>query len=158
MKNILIIIGLFFLGCKNSTYEKVEYVFPSNFIGVAVIIFDQSNGKEIEYDGKKRVYRIPSNGILKTKFKQSKITYDYTFVYLDSLGQKNNLNYFAPFDLEPNIDSNRVFCYNLEKIIGGGMKSRKQIRFESLIVTTIAKKDSISRRKSPVQWQILSEL
>jgi hypothetical protein len=153
---LVIVVSLF--NCNTSRNEDVEYILPSNFIGVVVVVFDQINGKEIEYNEKKRVYRIPPNGILKTKFKQSRVTYSYAFYKIDSFGQKNKLDFYPALDLINEVDSNRLFCFKLEKTISSGIRSGKSVRFESVLVTTLNKIDSIGRSRPFVQWELLKEI
>ncbi|MGX9987484.1 DUF6843 domain-containing protein [Soonwooa purpurea] len=52
----------------NSSSKDI-FLIPNGFRGKVVILYDQKNGTEKEYEGNFRVYKIPKNGILKTKFK-----------------------------------------------------------------------------------------
>jgi hypothetical protein len=49
--------------------EEEIHLLPEGFHGSVVIYFDMPNGQPPEHEGKARVYRIPSNGILYTKMK-----------------------------------------------------------------------------------------
>ena len=69
----LIIVSVPFV-CYYSYYKINEpskdiFLIPSNFRGKVAIIYNQKNGANEEYEGNYRIYRIPKNGILKTKFK-----------------------------------------------------------------------------------------
>ncbi len=77
MGNLIAIMMSVFLGysCNNNDREGELYNLPEGFRGVVVVIYDQEDGEEKEYfdpktkDGVKlRVYNIPENGVLKTKF------------------------------------------------------------------------------------------
>jgi hypothetical protein len=48
------------------------------------VVFDQENGKEKEYEGIHRVYRIPESGILFTQFSQNEEVYSFQeFFFVD---------------------------------------------------------------------------
>ncbi len=49
--------------------EKVDYVFPNNFKGWAIVVFDSKNGEQPTYDGGRVQLNLPPNGILFTKQK-----------------------------------------------------------------------------------------
>ncbi|MGB7070289.1 MAG: hypothetical protein WBD22_12410 [Pyrinomonadaceae bacterium] len=44
------------------------FILPEGYIGFVLILHDQKNGEPGKYESGKRVYEIPSNGILKTQF------------------------------------------------------------------------------------------
>jgi hypothetical protein len=70
MKKILyfcILILVLFTGCESG--EKEILIVPRNFHGYILILYNQEAGSPEEYDGSKRVYKIPDNGILRTQFK-----------------------------------------------------------------------------------------
>jgi hypothetical protein len=48
----------------NQKAEPETYLIPSNFVGKVNILFSRSDGVAKIYEGNRRVYKIPSNGIL----------------------------------------------------------------------------------------------
>lgn len=71
---------LFSIACRrNNSAEDERYILPREFTGAVLIIFNQKDGEEKEYDGKTRIYRVPKSGVLKTQFQQGvgyrKVTY-----------------------------------------------------------------------------------
>ncbi|NEN23079.1 hypothetical protein G3O08_06150 [Cryomorpha ignava] len=85
-----------------------RYLIPEDFRGVVYVIFDQENGKEKEYEGIHRVYRIPENGILFTKFSQNDDVYTFQeFFFVDSngirkeLGELDNRHFNGPNTINP---------------------------------------------------------
>lgn len=48
--------------------EPERYVVRTGYAGWVVIVFDRPQGQAPEYDGSRRVYRVPENGILVTQF------------------------------------------------------------------------------------------
>jgi len=64
---LLIILGI--TSCSKSWESEIHYI-PESAVGKIIWIkFDQPNGEEKQYKREKRFYRIPENGLLKTKFK-----------------------------------------------------------------------------------------
>src|SRR5882672_5664979 len=94
MKNMIIYLWLFaiVLGCKNP--EPETYWIPDGFKGKVNVIFNQSNGLAIRYENGRRVYDIPSNGILLTRFKDEYGTIDHKYYYVDKNGNKKPLKIF----------------------------------------------------------------
>ncbi|MGV8993658.1 MAG: DUF6843 domain-containing protein [Flavobacterium sp.] len=76
----------------NATEIPERYLFPENFRGVVYVVFDQENGKEKEYEGIHRVYRIPESGILFTQFSKNEEVYSFQeFFFVDSSGERKEL-------------------------------------------------------------------
>lgn len=60
---------MFFTVTNSSCSPEPEiYLIPPNFKGWVVILFNQKDGTIPDYKEGSRIYRIPSSGILKTKF------------------------------------------------------------------------------------------
>jgi hypothetical protein len=51
-----------------NTAEPATYFLPENFEGMFTVIYSQKFGKSKEYENDRRIYRIPSSGILMTQF------------------------------------------------------------------------------------------
>lgn len=63
---LIIFAGLMIQNCSFGDNET--YLIPKAYKGFVLIIFNQPDGAEIEDENGTRVYRIPSDGILKTRF------------------------------------------------------------------------------------------
>lgn len=79
---------LFFItGCLNGS-EKEVHIIPDGYIGTVKIIYAQPNGIPEEYDSlRRRIYRIPFDGILNTQFIKNPGCFslkDRIFYYVDS--------------------------------------------------------------------------
>lgn len=59
----------YYLYAEVNSASKDIFLIPNGYRGKVVILYDQKNGEEEEFEGNYRVYKIPTNGILKTKFK-----------------------------------------------------------------------------------------
>lgn len=76
----IIILFFYIYNLLNCNYKEINYL-PEGFTGKVFIIMNQKDGKNKEYLGNRRVYRVPKCGILKTKFKEPKFCF-----------QKNEIN------------------------------------------------------------------
>lgn len=67
--------------------EPEIHLIPKGYKGSVIITFEDSTGVDGTYDKDKRVYRIPENGILRTKFKERSKGFiadkDLLFYYAD---------------------------------------------------------------------------
>ncbi|MDZ7847249.1 MAG: hypothetical protein U5L96_10990 [Owenweeksia sp.] len=87
IKRILLFVGLlaillagWFLRTRYLATDEV-YVLPNNFTGAVIILMDYPKGKPEKYDQEgNRVYEIPVNGILKTKFSHEEGYRDVTYI------------------------------------------------------------------------------
>lgn len=86
---LLVIVGL--LGCNKAEQEVV--IIPNKFIGRVLIVYDQPNGAIPIYKDGKRVYKIPSNGILKTQFSANPGWMSLPEFYYDKVATENRLIY-----------------------------------------------------------------
>ena len=59
----------YYVYAEINSASKDIFLIPNSYRGKVVILYDQKNGAEKEFEGNYRVYKIPTNGILKTKFK-----------------------------------------------------------------------------------------
>lgn len=66
---ITTIVPLFyFSSCRMA--EKTDYIFPDDYKGLAIVIFNAKNGEQVIYNEGWAVVKIPSDGILTTKHKR----------------------------------------------------------------------------------------
>jgi hypothetical protein len=80
-----IALSLMLTNC-NTKGEQEIIIVPRNFKGYVIIIHNQKDGMPTKYEGNKRVYEIPKNGILKTQFKPK--------------GPKNSTKLINNFDID----------------------------------------------------------
>ena len=90
-----LIMSLILFSCGQK--EDEVYIVPKNYTGYVVIIYDQKKGVAPKYEGKKRVYEIPSNGILKTQFKGNYEWTHFPEFYYEKIAPENKI----PFTVEP---------------------------------------------------------
>lgn len=95
IKKIATAITLFcIVSCINRA-EPEMHVLPKGFQGYVIIVFNDPNGQDEKYEDGFRVYEIPSNGILRTKFESQDgwIANGKLKYYYNSNGVKEEINY-----------------------------------------------------------------
>ena len=84
---------IFFYNCQ--TAERATIIMPIGFKGDVTIIFNQKNGSSTKYENGRRIYEIPSDGVLITKFTSDYGFTDFQYYYIDSLKNKVMLRKFS---------------------------------------------------------------
>jgi len=97
----MLLICFVLTSCDRGESEIV--IVPRDYIGRILIIYDQTNGVDRRYDGKKRLYIIPSNGILKTKFSPNPGWIGLPEFYYEKISARNKIRFnFNPRKLPTN--------------------------------------------------------
>jgi len=100
MKNlILIFVLVFFTACEHSA-DDVIWLLPDNYKGSVVVIHNQKDGEDEVYENGKRVYRIPKNEVLKTKFKANYGTFHQKVCYQKENGERIEIPLLSRFPVE----------------------------------------------------------
>lgn len=89
MKKILVFVGLILFVSSCGGPKKVTpeiFLIPSDYHGMVKIIFGQACGEQESKEDKKRVYVIPENGILISKFKQELGIINQEYYFIDAKG------------------------------------------------------------------------
>jgi hypothetical protein len=103
MKYLLIFslfISTFLTGCSFGDGDIL--IIPKNFRGYIVIIYDQKSGVLPKFEGRKTVYEIPSNGILKTRIKINTGWREPTEFYYEKIDKKNMILSYLEISKIPN--------------------------------------------------------
>ncbi|WP_461533110.1 DUF6843 domain-containing protein [Sinomicrobium sp.] len=115
------------VGCRRG--EHAIFVVPENYTGYILVIYDQENGSDIEYWNKSRVYRIPSNGILLSKFSNNPGWSGFPKFYRGSMAPENEI----PFIPESkNIPEDRISA-------SGGVAGGSNRDYEGKVVVRYVK-------------------
>lgn len=85
----------------NTKGEQEIIIVPRNFKGYIIIIHNQKDGMPTKYQSNKRVYEIPQNGILKTKFKINEGWREFAEYYYEKIVPENKLSSFAEIKKVP---------------------------------------------------------
>jgi hypothetical protein len=123
MKTIrTLLICLIFISCNTGEHEIV--IVPQNYIGRVLIIFDQTNGVDQLYENGKRVYQIPTNRILKTKFSPNPGWIGLPEFYYNKISPGNKM----PFNTNSReLPTNRIVAYG--GTAGSVQNGNQHIRF-----------------------------
>ena len=83
---------LFLIVVSGSCRLKIEpelYLIPDNYEGVVIVLFNQPNGQQERYDGGRRLFDIPPNGVLATRFpKTTHGKLNQVYYYKDNNGNR----------------------------------------------------------------------
>jgi hypothetical protein len=71
---------------------------PQGYSGDIFIIYDQDNGSREEYEGSSRVYRIPTSGVLFTRFAAENYTSGEKYYYISPSGNRTSLDLLSSGD------------------------------------------------------------
>src|SRR5438874_5265338 len=100
------------LSCRDKA-DKEKYIIPMGYRGRVTVFFNQINGAPKSFENDFRIYKIPDNGILLTRFEDnpgilSVENSELKYIYLDfSSGKQENIT-LKP--LTP--DSDKVYIMN----------------------------------------------
>jgi hypothetical protein len=124
--------------------EDCIYLIPKNFEGNILLVFEQKEGADTLYEGKTRVYRFDTTGILKTKFAPNYGIQRKSYYYVDSIGGRFPIKYVISAQLR---DTDEVVCINHEA--GSGFDKKKSARrhFELMTIAKEKNIDSIGNQR-----------
>ncbi|GEM_PF-4478676 len=96
MKLIILALCSVIIGATTFVYRHFSHspsicLLPEGYTGEVYIVFDQPNGAEEEYDGNSRVYRIPTTGVLFTRFSPENYTHEQQYYFASSSGNKQRI-------------------------------------------------------------------
>jgi len=83
-----------------SSPSKDIFLIPKGFTGQVTIYYDRPNGQKEEHEGNWRIYKIPQNGILETKFRLKGNSIDLSgakYYYVDSTGKRIELKHYCNY-------------------------------------------------------------
>jgi hypothetical protein len=119
-------------GC-NQKAEPETYLIPANFTGKVNILFNKEGGARKEYDEKRRLYKIPSDGILVTQFNVNDGFIDREYYTVDSTGKTTRLEVYV-------LDNSKRDT--AEYVVGDKNKKGKSVQYQEFIVSSFNQLDS----------------
>ena len=114
MSIIWILTLLSTVSCKTNP-ESEDYLIPKGFIGRATVIFNQEKGVPPKYENGRRIYELPPNGILVTQFKAEYGIIDHRYFYVDSSGNRTQLDIFQDESFKDStisVDRNKIGIFS----------------------------------------------
>jgi hypothetical protein len=76
--------------------EPELHLIPDGFEGPVLIVFNDPNGTQPEYEGKSRLYEIPPSGVLRTQFPPNDGWGRPIYAYVDDQGKHTQIVTGAP--------------------------------------------------------------
>ena len=125
MKNLLIFTlltstALLLFSCENFSPASDDiFLIPKSFTGKVTVIYNQPNGQEKEFEGKYRLYHVPSNGILNTQFEMKNNRFKYNkFYFVDEYGKRELIKGYNPNYTDEDEDGDTTSVHIVAGIIG----------------------------------------
>ncbi len=97
-----------FTSCGKTGDEEI-YILPNHYQGAVFILFNQKDGEPEKLLDGTRVYEIPSNGVLRTKFSPNKGWHKLNKYYYSNAGQRKEI----PYEIDNNVPDSlaiRICC------------------------------------------------
>lgn len=109
---IIFLSFILFINCKRT--ENTVTLIPDNYVGTVKIWFNQKNGIEEKYEKDKRVYEIPENGVLKTKFRPQFGYHFPEYYYISKSGKRTEIKKILNINKQvlDTIEKNGIYAYN----------------------------------------------
>ncbi len=154
---IIIFIGFAFLSllasCDRAEQEIV--LVPANYKGHIIVLFNQVNGKPINYKDGKRVYEIPPNGILKTQFSENLGWIGFVEFYRGDLDTRNRIPSFVLLKKVPdNVIVGLMGPSGTQKMDN---TSNDRYRFTEFYIGTKSEIDSLLRFTEIIDVSVIAE-
>lgn len=92
MRNIILITTIFTFFTSCSQTVKETFLIPSGFEGRINVVFNQPNSNPISVENDRRIYEIPTDGILITSSKLETGILDQEYYYVDNKGNKEKID------------------------------------------------------------------
>ena len=147
-----ILLSFFFMAC-NSRGVDCKYIIPKGYVGPVVIMFDDKNGEAEKYDNGMRVYQIPLNGVLKTKFTENRKPHKVLFYYNeDGILKQIPVVMFSDSLILNKEKTDTIIC-GLEN--GEDYYQNTPQIFETFIIAPYNRTDSVSNLNSKFLWHAM---
>ncbi|MBV7269779.1 DUF6843 domain-containing protein [Winogradskyella luteola] len=131
--------------CK--TNEKAVFYVPEGFKGTVVVVFEQEDGQEKEYINNERVYRIPKDGVLYSKFEEpNQGTIEHKYYYVENNNILQTIDKYIPYTEANKFHSDSV--YVLQEFNGGHKsyendKAKDEIRYMYSSIGKLKNKENL---------------
>lgn len=152
----LVTVLFLFPTCFRRGDDSIRLI-PEGFEGPVVIIYDQSDGVPIEYEGRKRLYRIPSDGVLRTQFKPNYGHQVHEFYYLNSEEKRTPVPFVDPWSWSKLDTSQGILICFAEEVGMGGNKQGEEVRFRTFLVGPANKADSLFKLREKLVLRVLNK-
>jgi len=152
----LVVVLFFYQSCFRRGEDSIRLI-REGFEGPIMIIYNQSDGVPIEYEGHKRLYRIPPDGVLRTQFKPNYGHQVHEFYYVNPKEKRTPIPFVDPWSWSKLDTSEGIFICFAEEVGMGGDKQGKEIRFRIFLVGPANKADSLFKLKEKFVLRVLNK-
>jgi hypothetical protein len=121
--------------------EPEVHLLPAGYRGPVVIIFGQADGAALEREGRARVYRIPTDGVLRTQFDPNEGWRAPDYFYVDGAGRRTPIVRGAP--CADSLPDDPVQACLLGRMYLGG---RTGAEYSAYVVTRLADRSVLTKR------------
>jgi len=136
--------------------EAEIHLIPDGFVGPVVIAFDQNDGEPKKYGNKTRIYGIPPNGVLKTRFpKNDGTNHVWKFYYMKADGTKSELPYFFDFREVPAGNKDTIAIYSLGSMSAPSNRGASDRSFFTYVVGKVSDSKSLIDRQHDINFSDL---
>jgi hypothetical protein len=153
-RSLLVLFSLISLGiisCRKKGEDSICLI-PNNYEGNVLIIFNQHDGLDTSWEGKARIYRIDTTGILKTKFEAKYGVQRTHYYYVDSAGARTEVKVAFPSHSQ---ESDQVVVVNPEYGNHFDTVLKIQQHFKLFTIARQNQMDSIGNLRSKFMWDNL---
>lgn len=126
---VVLIVGYLFWHATSSADNEI-HLLPKDFTGIVIIRFNAENGKEKRYENGDRVYEIPANGILDTKFEYNEGVANFPKFYYLEKGKRTPI-------------PSKYKVFSMQGGIADSDLTNKGVDFESYILCKEKDQDSL---------------
>jgi len=141
---IPVVVGTFFTYRSYTT--PATYLIPEGYRGNVMVVFNQKDGQDEAYEGRRRIYRIPLTGVLFTKFKDEEGFINEEYYYVSPSGHRTKLGVLDTRDFneewtlernphEPPRDSLAVFNPGTMGTLGNSSDTNHKVFIELSVGT-----------------------
>ncbi|MDP2174462.1 MAG: hypothetical protein Q8K70_00985 [Bacteroidota bacterium] len=135
MINMILVLTILqsILSC-NKKAEKEIFLIPYDYRGKVIIIYNWQNGAKERYENGSRIYDIPINGVLLTKFKDEYGIVNQTYYLVDSLGNRKLMEIIKD---ESRVNANNIVAIYRAGSVGvyGDSEKSTSIKYQKFYVS-----------------------
>lgn len=135
MKFEIIAIILILFTCSSAESEMGEiFLVPKDFRGKVNIIYNIKDGSDEKYENNMRVYLIPENGILLTKFKDLYGNTNQFYYLIDSSGNRSKIN--VSLDEKSGTNDSAIFIFRAGTVgVYGNSDDSNSLKYQEFYVS-----------------------
>ena len=139
-----------------SRAEAEIHLIPDGYVGPVAIAFDRDDGESKKYENKTRIYRIPRNGVLRTKFPKNDGTdHGWKFYYMKADGTNRELPYFLDLREVPAGSNDAVAVYSLASMSAPSNRGASDRTFLTYVVGKVGDSKSLIDRQHNIDFSDL---